>query len=296
MEEIKKLDAAGLVRGVLHPTWLANPVVVRKANGKWRLCIDFTDLNKACPKDPFPLPRIDQIVDSTSGCDVLSFLDAYSSYHHIFMSKEDEEKTSFITPCGTYCFARMPFGFKSVGSTFARAVQIGFESQLHRNIEAYMDDIVVKTKDRVTLIRDLEETFANLRKINLKLNPEKCVFGIPSGKLLGFFVSHRGIEANLDKIKAIEQIQAPRTVKDVRRLTGCVAALSRFISKSAERALPFFKILKKAGPMKWTPEADAALQELKAYLSTVPTLVAPKPQESLLLYLAATNQVVSVAL
>ena len=118
---------------------------------------------------------------------------------------------------------------------------------------------MVKTKDGSTLIQDLEETFANLRKISLKLNPEKCVFGIPSGKKLGFFVSHRGIEANPDKINAIEQIQMPRTVKDVRRLTGCVAALSRFISKSAERALPFFKILKKAGPMKWTPEADAAL-------------------------------------
>ena len=100
----------------------------------------------------------------------------------------------------------------------------------------------------------MEETFSHLRKINLKLNPEKCVFGVPPGKLLGFFVSHRGIEANPDKIKAIEQIQAPRTVKDVRRLTGCVAALSRFISMSAERALPFFKILKKAGPMKWTPK------------------------------------------
>src|SRR5215216_23535 len=280
----------------MHPTWLANPVVVRKENGKWRLCIDFIDLNKACPKDPFPLLRIDQIEDSTFGCDLLSLLDAYSRYHQILMSKEDEEKTSFITPCGTYCFVRMPFGLKSAGSTFARAVQIGFEPQLHRNIEAYMDDIVVKTKDKSTLIQDMEEIFANLRKINLKLNLEKCVFGVPSGKLLGFFVSHREIEANPDKIKAIEQIHAPRTVKDVRLLTGCIAALSRFISKSAERALPFFKILKKEGPMKWTPEADAALQELKAYLSSVPTLVAPRPQEPLLLYLAATNQVVSAAL
>ena len=103
------------------------------------------------------------------------------------------------------------------------------------------------------------------------------MFGVPSGKLLGFFMSHRGIEANPDKVKAIEQIQAPMTVRDVRRLMGCVAALSRFISKSSECALLFFKILKKAGPMKWTPEADAALQELKAYLSSVPTLVAPKP-------------------
>ena len=122
-----------------------------------------------------------------------------------------------------------------------------------------MDDIVVKTKDRSTLIQDLEETFANLRKINLKLNPEKCVFGVPSGKLLGFFMSHRRIKANPDKIEAIEHIRAPKIVKDVRRLTGYFAALSRFISKSDERALPFFKILKKVGPMKWTLEVDATL-------------------------------------
>ena len=101
---MKKLEATGMVRGVLHPTWLANLVVVCKVNGKWRHCIDFIDLNNACPKDPFPLSHIDQVVDSSSGCDLLSFLDLYSRYHQIFMSKEDEEKTSFITPCGTYCF------------------------------------------------------------------------------------------------------------------------------------------------------------------------------------------------
>ena len=117
-------------------------------------------------------------------------------------------------------------------------------------MEASMDDIVVKTKDKATLMRDLEETFANLCKINLKLNPEKCVFGVPSGKLFEFFVCQRGIEANPDKIKAIEQIEAPKQVKDVRRFAGCVAALSRFTNKSAEHALPFFKVLMKAGPMK----------------------------------------------
>ena len=103
------------------------------------------------------------------------------------------------------------------------------------------------------------------------------MFDVPSSKLLGFFVSHRGIEANPNKIKVIEQIQAPWTIKDVRHLTGCIAALSRFISESTERTMPLFKIWKKAGPMMWTPEADASLQELKAYLSFVPTLVAPKP-------------------
>src|SRR4051812_27315714 len=188
------------------------------------------------------------------------------------MTREDEEKTTFITPCGTYCFLWMPFVLKSAGSTFARAVQIGFEPQLHRNMEAYMDDIVVKTKDGPTLVQDLEETFANLHKINLKLNPEKCVFGVPSGKLLRFFVSQRRIEANPDKIKTIELIEAPKRIKDVRRLTGCVAAMGQFISKSAKRALPFFKILKKAGPMEMTQEAEAALQDLKKYLSSMPIL------------------------
>ena len=174
IEEIRKLEAADLVRGVLHPTWLANPVVVRKENGKWRLCIDYTDINKAYPKDPFPLPHIDQIVDSTAGCDLLSFLDAYSGYHQIFMMKEDEEKTAFITPCGTYCFVRMPFRLKSAGSMFARAVQIGFEPQLHRNMEAYMDDIVVKTKDRATLVQDLEETFACTRSTSSSTQRSAC--------------------------------------------------------------------------------------------------------------------------
>ena len=122
------------------------------------------------------------------------------------------------------------------------------------------------------------------------------MFVVPSGKLLGYFVYHRGIEANTKNIKAIEQLQEPRTVKDVRCLTGCVAPLSRFISKSSECALSFFKILRKARPMKRTPEADAALQELKAYLSSIPTSVAPTPQQPLLLYLAANNQVVSAAL
>lgn len=146
------------------------------------------------------------------------------------------------------------------------------------------------------LIQDLEETFANLRKIRLKLNPEKCVFGVPSGKLLGFFVSHRDIEANPDKIKAIEQIQTPKRVKDIQCLNGCITAIGRFISRLAERALPFFKLLKKSGPVNWTPEAEAALQDLKKYLASPPILVAPKPDERLLLYVAATTQVVSAAL
>ena len=151
------------------------------------------------------------------------------------------EKMAFLTPCGVYYYTCMPFGLRNAGATFQWLMHIVLGPQLGRNAEAYVDDIVVKSREARTLIDDLEETFASLWKVDLQLNPEKCVFGVPSGKLLGFFVSHRGIEANPDKIKAIEQIHTPQTVKNVRRLTGCVAALSRLISKSAERAQPFFK-------------------------------------------------------
>ncbi|XP_066163778.1 uncharacterized protein [Oryza sativa Japonica Group] len=189
--------------------------MVQKANGKWRMCVDFTDLNKACPKDHFPLPRIDQLVDSTAGCELLSFLDAYSGYHQISMAREDEEKTAFITPFGVFCYVKMPFGLITAGNTFQRTVQGALSNQLGNNVEAYVDDIVVKTKKSDSLIDDLRETFDNLRQYRLMLNPQKCTFGVPSGKLLGFLVSGRGIEANPEKIKAIENMKSPARLKEV---------------------------------------------------------------------------------
>ena len=128
-----------------------------KHTGGSRLCIDFTDLNKACPKDPCPLPRIDQIVDSTAGCAVLCFLDAFSGYHQIKMAKEDEEKTAFLTPCGVFCYVCMPFGMKNAGATFQRLMRIALGAQMGRNAEASVDDIVVKTREEDTLIKDRSE-------------------------------------------------------------------------------------------------------------------------------------------
>nr|AAU44223.1 putative polyprotein [Oryza sativa Japonica Group] len=295
-EEVAQLLEAGFIREVIHPEWLANPVVVPKVNGKLRMCIDYTDLNKACPKDPYPLPRIDQIVDSTAGCDLLCFLDAYSGYHQIRMAREDEEKTTFITPIGTYCYTTMPFGLKNAGPTFQRTTRISLGSQIGRNVEAYVDDLVVKTRNQETLLSDLAETFESLRSARIKLNPDKCVFGVPAGKLLGFLVSARGIEANPEKIRAIERMRPPSKLRDVQCVTGCMAALSRFISRLGEKALPLFKLLKRSGPFIWTEEAERAFTQLKAYLSSPPVLVAPEPDEPLLLYLAATPQVVSAAL
>jgi len=191
-------------------------VLVLKKNGKMRMCNDFTDLNKACRKDPFPLPRIDTSVDK-AGCRRFSLLDCFSGYHQIWLAKEDEEKTSFKTPSGTYCFVRMPEGLKNAGATFLRMTSKVFKNQLSRNMIAYVDDIVVMSKNEEDRIKDLQETFANLREAGLRLNPEKCVFEVTKGKMLGYIISSEGIKANPEKTRAIIAMTEPKT-KEVQNL------------------------------------------------------------------------------
>jgi hypothetical protein len=170
----------------------------------------------------------------------------------------------------------MLFGLKNAGATYQRTMQKCLADQIGRKIHAYVDDIAVMSKKQDDLIADLQETFNNLRKYNMMLNPTKCVFGVPEGQLLGFIVSHRGIEVNLEKIKAILDISWPNDPKDVQRLIGCVAAVSRFISHLGEKALPLHKLMKKSDKFVWTDEADAALKDLKRVLSTAPVLAAPE--------------------
>jgi hypothetical protein len=260
------------------------------------MCVDYTDLNKHCPKDHFGLPRIDQVIDSTAGCVLFCFLDCYLGYHQIALKEEDQIKTAFITPYGTYAYKTMSFGLKNVGATYQRAIQMCFADQLHRNIGAYVDDVVIKTKNPDGLFADLEETFSSLRRFRWKLNPTKCIFGVPLGKLLGFIVSNRGIEGNPVKISAITDMGAPATIKDMQKLTGCMAALNRFIPRLGERGLPFFKLLKHQDKFQRMEEAERALQDLKHHLQSPPVLTAPLPGEDLLLYIAATTHVVRSAI
>jgi hypothetical protein len=263
-KKLAKLLAAGFIREVFHSEWLANPILVRNKNSnEWRMCVDYTDLNKNCPKDPFGLPRKNQVIDSTAGCDLLCFLDCYSGYHQIAIKEEDQEKTALITPFGVHCYTTMSFGLKKAC----------FKRQLNKNVEAYVDDVVVKTRNSDTLIADLEETFASLREYRWKLNLNKCVFSVASGKLLGFIISHRGIEANPEKISAITSMKALTCIKDVQKLTGCMEALNRFILELRERELPFFKLLKHQEKFAWTSEANQALAQLKDFLSKPPVSV-----------------------
>ena len=161
MDDVNKLLSAGFIREVYYPDWLANVVLVKKAYGKWRMCMDFTDLNKTCPKDSFPLPRINQLVDSTAG--LLMFMDAFSGYNQIKMAEEDQEKTTFITSQGLYCYKVMPFGLKNAGTTYQRLVNKMFSKWIERNMEVYVDDMLVKSKEELTHLDELKETFATFK-------------------------------------------------------------------------------------------------------------------------------------
>ncbi|RVW35306.1 Transposon Tf2-12 polyprotein [Vitis vinifera] len=206
-------------------------VPVPKKDGKVRVCIDFRDLNKASPKDDFPLPHIDMLVDNTAGHSMLSFMDGFFGYSQILMALEDMEKTSFITEWGTYCYRVMPFGLKNLGATYQRAATTLFHDMMHWDVEVYVDDMIVKSRDRSDHLAALERFFERIRQFRLRLNPKKCTFEVTSGKLLGYMVSERGIEVDPDKIRAILDMPAPRTEREVRGFLGRLQYISRFIAR-----------------------------------------------------------------
>ena len=267
-------------------------VLVKKASGKWRMCVDFTDLNKACPKDSCPLPTIDALVDSASGCRLLSFLDAFSGYNQIRMHPRDECKITFMTELSCYCYKVMPFGLKNVGATYQRLMDRVLALMIGQNVQAFVDDMVVTSQQREQHVADLEELFTTITKYKLKLNPEKCVFGVEAGKFLGFLLIERGIETKSEKCAAIIAIGSPILVKEVQLLTGRMAALSRFVSTIGDKGHPYFQCLKRNNRFVWTRECEEAFLKLKEYLASPSVLCKPQPGTPLRLYFAVTERAI----
>ncbi|KAL0307923.1 UNVERIFIED_CONTAM: Retrovirus-related Pol polyprotein from transposon [Sesamum angustifolium] len=168
--------------------WISNIVPVRKKNGQIRVCVDFRNLNNACP---FPLPIVELMIDATMGHEALSFMDGSSGYNQICMASTNEELTVFRTPKGIYCYKVMPFGLKNAAATYQRAMQRIFNDMLHKNVECYVDDLVVKSKKRDDHFHDFRKVFERLRRYQLKMNPSKCAFEVTSRKFLGFIVRQR---------------------------------------------------------------------------------------------------------
>ncbi|KAL0286979.1 UNVERIFIED_CONTAM: hypothetical protein Sradi_7134400 [Sesamum radiatum] len=211
------------------------------------------------------------------------------------LAPEDHKKISFITSAGMFCYITMPFRLKNSGATYERLVDKISCPYIGRNVEVYVDDMLVKSKEAGNHVVDLEETFSATSKYKLKLNLVKCTFGVRRGCFLGFMVIQRGIEANPLKIKAILDMKAPTNVNEVQRLTGRIAALSRFIFKAVEKSLPSFIVLRNAKTFEWDTSCQQAFEELKNYLAGLPLLVKPS-QGDTLYYLSTTPQSISSVL
>ncbi|XP_050876397.1 uncharacterized protein LOC127080113 [Lathyrus oleraceus] len=293
---VKDLLEANFISEAQYTTWLSNVVLVKKNNGKWRMCVDYTDLNRACPKDAFPLPNIDSLVDNSAGFKLLSFMDAYSGYNQIPMSPADKKHTAFMTPTGNYYYNVMPFGLKNAGATYQRMMNKVFKDEIGDMLEVYMDDMIVKSHEEIAHARHLAKVFEQARQCKMRFNPEKCTFGVRAGKFLGFYLTERGIEANPDKCRAFSEFPTPKTKKSIQSLNGVLASLSRFIAKSAQHALPFFRLLRKEATFDWTDECEQALLHLKKVLSQPPVLSRPSEKETLYLYLSVATEAVSAVL
>ncbi|KAG9442520.1 hypothetical protein H6P81_018374 [Aristolochia fimbriata] len=266
--EVDKLIAANFIREVKYPSWIANIVPVKKKNGQIRVCVDFRDLNKACSKDDFPLPITELMVDATMGHE---FMDG-SIRNQIRMDPKDEEFTAFRTPKGIFCYKVMSFRLKNASATYQRAMQNIFNDFLHKRVECYVDDLV------------------------LKMNPLKCAFGVTSGKFLGFVVHHRGIEIDQSKIDAIQKMSEPRNITELKSFQGHLAYIWCFISNLAGRCQPFSLLLKKDTPFEWDESCQNAFNNIKAYLTKPSVHVAPIVDRPLLLYIAAQEKSVGALL
>ena len=274
---------------VEYPKWLANVIPVPKKDSMVKVCVDFCDLNKSSPKDDFPLPHIDMLVDNIAGHSMLYFMDGFSGYNQIMMAPEDMEKTSFSTEWGMYYYRVMPFGLKNAGATYQRAATTLFHDMMHRDVEVYVDDMIVKSRDSADHLAALQRFIERIRRFKLRLNPKECTFGVTSGKLLGHIVSEKGIEVDPEKIKVILDMSALRTEREIRGFLGRLQYISHFIAKLTGICEPIFRLLRRNQPIVWNDDCKRAFEKIKECLLSPPVLVPPIPGRPLLMYFSVSD-------
>ncbi|GKA04746.1 reverse transcriptase domain-containing protein [Tanacetum coccineum] len=268
--QVEELTKANILREVKYQTWVSNLVIMKKASGRWKLCVDFTNISKAYPKEHHSLLMIKKKFEDLHRHRLKCFLDAYKGYHQIPIAEKDEEKTAFYTREGVFCYRILPF-----------------------------DDIVIKSDVEEEMLADIKETLDGLRAINLKLNPKKCSFGVEEGIFSRHLITKQGIKASPSKVKAISDLQPHKSVSEIQNLNKKLAALNRFLSKGVDKTLLFMRTLKscKSGKMvQWTAEADKAFRRMEELLEALPTVTAPIKGETLIMYLAASEKSISAIL
>uniref|UniRef100_A0A2N9H3G7 Integrase catalytic domain-containing protein n=1 Tax=Fagus sylvatica TaxID=28930 RepID=A0A2N9H3G7_FAGSY len=291
-QEVKNLLAASFIKPIQHPRWLSNIVPVKKKNGQIRCCVDLRNLNKACPKDEFPLPNMDLLIDSAAGHAMFSFMDGFSGYNQIRMSTKDAEETAFRTPIGNFYYTIMPFGLKNAGATYQRTMTAMFHDMMHKEIENYVDDIVVKFKKREDHLGILRKVFDRCRLYKLKMNPLKCAFGVSAGKFLGFLVHNRGIDVDPAKASAIATMKAPTSHKELKSFLGRLSYIRRFIPGLAAVTAVFTPLMKKGVPFVWSTACQQAFEKIQVIMTKLPIVCAPVPGRPLRLYLASNSKAI----
>ncbi|KAL6214014.1 hypothetical protein ACLB2K_013452 [Fragaria x ananassa] len=292
-EEVEKMFRSSIIRVAKYNEWMSNIVPVHKKNGKIRVCVDYRDLNKATPKDVYPMHVADMLIDAVTEHKMLSFMDGTSGYHQILVVEADKHKTAFWCPAFIRAFEYvvMPFGLKNAGATYQRAMNLIFHDILGKILEVYIDDVVVKSKVKQDHIADLRKVFEHMRTHGLRMNPTKCVFGVQAGDFLGFVIHQRGIEVPGDTVTAVINAPAPKTKKELQQLLGKINFLRRFISNSAGKVKLFSSLLKLQGAKEfvWEPCHQEAFNRIKEYLANPPVLVPPNPGIPLKLYILTSK-------
>src|SRR3954466_481182 len=293
--EVERLLRCKFIRTTRYVEWIANIAPVIKKNGSLRVCIDFRDLNATTPKDEYPMPVAEMLVDSAAGFEYLSMLDGYSGYNQIFIAEEDVFKTAFRCPgaIGTYEWVVMPFGLKNVGATYQRAMNSIFHDFIETFMQVYIDDIVVKCVSDYSHLDHLGQSFERMRKHGLKMNPLKCASFVQAGDFLGFVVHKKGIEINQNKTKAIMETKSPSTKKELQSLLGKINFLRRFISNLSGRTQAFSPLLRlKQGKFEWRAEHQEAFDQIKQYLTCPPILSPPNGKKHMRLYISASDKTI----
>ncbi|CAL2256534.1 unnamed protein product [Prunus armeniaca] len=293
-EEIERLLKAGFIRPAIYADWLANIVpVLKRKTGAVRICVDYRNLNEASPKDEYPMPMADMLVDGAAHNQMLSFMNGNAGYNQIMMAEEDIHKTAFMCPghIGAFEYTVMPFGLRNAGATYQRAMNSVFHDMIGHSLEVYIDDVVIKSPEEGDHMTNLKRAFLRMRQHKLKMNPKKCVFGVQAGNFLGFLVHQRGIEIDKNKAKSIIEALPPRNKKELQSLLGKINFLRRFISNSAGKIQPFSSLLrlKQEQTFKWEEQHQQAFEEIKHYLSNPPVLSPPKRGRPLKLYISASE-------
>ncbi|KAL5563898.1 hypothetical protein UlMin_033645 [Ulmus minor] len=292
-KEVLKLLDAGIIYPISDSKWISPTQVVPKKAGVtvvenekgvlvptkvvtgWRMCIDYRKLNSATRKDHFPLPFIDQILERVAGHPFYCFLDGYSGYYQIEISLEDQEKTTFTCPFGTFAFRRMPFGLCNAPATFQRCMMSIFSDMVEKCMEVFMDDLTVFGTSFDSCLSNLKSVLCRCEEKGLVLNWEKCHFMVSSGIVLGHIVSERGIEVDKSKIELISKLPTPRNVKDIRSFLGHARFYRRFIQNFSAISRPLCNLLSKDTEFKWNPECEKAFKTLVSKLTTAPIMQSP---------------------